>query len=1072
MNLVAAAMRRPITVIVALIAITLSALLAVSRMPRDIFPDLGVPVIYVAQPYGGVDPAQMEGFLTYYYEYHFLYITGIEHVESKSVQGNALIKLQFHPGTNMAQAMAETVSYVNRARAFMPPGTVPPFVTRFDAGSVPVGNLVFSSETRTVAEIQDAALNRVRPLFATLPGVSAPPPFGGSARSIVIHADPDRLRAYNLSPDDVVTAIASTNTISPSGNVRIGDTMPIVPINATVPTIKELEDVPIRTGSTQTVFIHDIGTVEDGTDIATGYALVNGRRTVYIPVTKRADASTLSVVSLVKENLPKFQAVLPDGVKVEYQFDQSPYVTGAIANLLTESALGAILTGLMVLLFLRDLRSALIIVLNIPLALLAAALALALTGQTINIMTLGGLALAVGILVDEATVTIENVHTHLARGKTLARAALDASGETALPRLLAMLCILAVFTPALFMTGAARSLFLPLSLAVGFAMVASYLLSSTLVPILTVWVLKPHTSAGHEAHTSSTRAQESFGRLLQRIVARRGLILAAYLLATAFIIAVVGAHPGTEIFPRVDAGQFQLRLRAPTGTRIERTEALAQQTLEAIKQEAGAQNVDITLGFVGVQAPSYPVNTIHLWTSGPEEAVLQVQLKHGAAIPIEPLKERLRRRLAAQMPEVRTSFEPSDIVSRVMSFGSPTPVEIAVSGPNLPANLDYAQKVREALTHIGSLRDIQFGQSLDYPTLQVNIDRERAGLMGLTTTDITRSTVAATSSSRFTTPNYWADPKSGIAYQVQVDIPIARMDSVEAVQNIPLTARNGTSLLLRDVATVTPGTAVGEYDRYNSQRMVTITANLYGEDLGTASGRIARALKQVGAPPPRVTLTVRGQAPPMQEMLGGLQTGFALAVLVILLLLAANFQSPRLAFIVVSTVPAVIVGVALALWLTGTTLNIQSYMGAIMAVGVAVANAILLVTFAERSRIEGSHATEAAVDGATSRLRPILMTSLAMIAGMIPMALGLGEGGQQTAPLGRAVIGGLGAATVATLFILPSVFAAVQAHASVRSASLDPTDTSSAHFLPPVREGVSQTHTAPQPEETPKEVSE
>lgn len=1064
MNVVSAAMRRPLTVIVALIAVVLSALFFGLRMPRDVFPDLGVPVIYVAQPYGGVDPAQMEGFLTYYYEYHFLYITGIEHVESKSVQGNALIKLQFYPGTNMAQAMAETVSYVNRARAFMPPGAVPPFVTRFDAGSVPVGDLVFSSDTRSVAEIQDAALNRVRPLFATLQGVSAPPPFGGSARSIVIHADPDRLRAYHLSPDDVVTAISATNTIAPSGNVRIGDMMPIVPTNATVPTIKELESVPIRTGSAQTIFVHDIGTVEDGSDIATGYALVNGRRTVYIPVTKRADASTLSVVNLVKTNLSKFQAVLPDGVKVEYQFDQSPHVTGAIANLLTESVLGALLTGLMVLLFLRDLRSALIIVLNIPIALLAATLALALTGQTINLMTLGGLALAVGILVDEATVTIENVHTHLARGKTLARSALDAGAETALPRLLAMLCILAVFTPAFFMTGAARALFLPLSLAVGFAMIGSYLLSSTLVPVLTVWVLKPPQERHVAVQTGFAHFQERYRQMAGGMVKARAPLLAVYLLFSVLILALLGPRLGTEIFPKVDAGQFQLRLHAPTGTRIERTEAIAQQALDLIAQEVGKGNVALTLGFVGVQAPSYPVNTIHLWTSGPEEAVLQVQLKPEAHLAIESLQERLRKRLAAALPEVRLSFEPSDIVSRVMSFGSPTPIEVAVSGPALAADQDVASQVRDALQKIPSLRDVQFGQNLDYPTLQVNIDRERAGVMGLTTTDITRSTVAATSSSRFIAPNYWADPKSGIAYQVQVDVPIAKMDSAEAIGNIPITAKNGTSLLLHDVAAITPGVTPGEYDRYNSQRMVTVTANLVGEDLGTASGKIAQALKKI-AVPPKVTVSVRGQTPAMEELQGGLRTGFLLAVVVILLLLAANFQSFRLALVVVSTVPAVLVGVALALWLTGVTLNIQSYMGAIMAVGVAVANAILLVTFAERSRVGGATASAAAVEGAQSRLRPILMTSLAMIAGMIPMALGLGEGGAQTAPLGRAVIGGLTAATLATLLILPAVFALVQNAASTRSASLDPNDTESAHFLAPVREGVPQSSEEPAKED-------
>ena len=492
MNLVSFALRRPITILVLVIAAVLTSFLAIERMPRDVFPNLGVPVLYVAQPYGGMDPAQMEGFLVNYYEYHFLYITGIEHVELKSIQGVGLIKLQFHPGTDMAGAMAETVNYVNRARAFMPAGTVPPFVMRFDAGSVPVGDLVFSDESGKlgVKELQDAALFRVRPLFATLPGVSAPPPFGGSPRSIVISADPDRLRTYNMSPDEVVQAITKGNTISPSGNVRFGNEMPMVPVNSVVTDVQRLGDVPIRSDGTRTIFVRDIGTVADFADIEFGYALVNGHRTVYIPVTKRADASTLSVVNLVKENILKFQAVLPPGVKVSYEFDQSPYVTRAILGLTEEGLLGAVLTGLVVLLFLREWRSALVVVINIPLSILAAMIALWASGQTVNLMTLGGLALAVGILVDEATVTIENVHSHLGRGAALAVAAYDGTTETTVPRFLAMLCILAVFVSAFFMQGAAHNLFVPLALAVGFAMVASYVLSTTLVPVLLIWVLR------------------------------------------------------------------------------------------------------------------------------------------------------------------------------------------------------------------------------------------------------------------------------------------------------------------------------------------------------------------------------------------------------------------------------------------------------------------------------------------------------------------------------------------------------------------------------------------------------
>src|SRR5260370_4984305 len=495
MNLVKPALRRPFTVLVFVAALALGSALALRQMPRDILPTLGIPTIYVAQPYGGMDPAQMEGYLTYYYEYHFLYITGIEHVESKSIQGAALIKLQFHPGTDMSQAMSETVAYVNRARAFMPPGTVPPFIMRFDAGSVPVGNLVFSSETRSVGEMQDAALNLVRPLFATLPGVSAPPPFGGNARSIVINVRPDRLRAYNMSPDEIVAAISAANLISPSGNVPIKGKYPMVPLNATVKNIKDLESVAIRTGTYPAVFVRDVGDVKDGSDIVTSYALVNGRRTVYIPVTKRADASTLSVVNLVKKNLPKFQSVVPADVKVSYEFDQSPYVTRAIRGLTLEGGLGAVLTGFMILLFLRDWRSASIVVINIPLSLMGAVLALWITKQTVNTMTLGGLALAIGILVDMSTVVIENLHTHLARGKAVARAVVDSGQEVALPLLIAMLCELAVCVPSFFMVGAAKAMFLPLSLAVGFSMIASYVLSSTLVPILSVWVLRGHEQA-------------------------------------------------------------------------------------------------------------------------------------------------------------------------------------------------------------------------------------------------------------------------------------------------------------------------------------------------------------------------------------------------------------------------------------------------------------------------------------------------------------------------------------------------------------------------------------------------
>jgi multidrug efflux pump subunit AcrB len=864
---------------------------------------------------------------------------------------------------------------------------------------------------------------------------------------MVIRADPDRLRAYNMSPDEIVGAIAKGNMISPSGNVRFGDSMPMVPVNTTVSDVKGLGNVAIRSDGTRTIFVRDVGTVEDSADIQSGYAIVNGRRTVYIPVTKRADASTLSVVGLVKQNIPKFQSVIPPSVKVSYAFDQSPYVTRAIRGLSEEGVLGAILTGLMVLLFLRDWRSAIVVVINIPLAITAALVALWLGGQTVNLMTLGGLALAVGVLVDEATVTIENVHAHMSRGQPLREAAHDATAETTVPRLLAMLCVLSVFIPAFFMQGAAHNLFVPLALAVGFSMIASYVLSSTLVPVLAIWFLRRHE------HEHSTSRRSAFDRFRDRyhafsesVIRLRWVVVPVYLVVAGLLIFFVGRQLGREIFPIVDAGQLQLRLRAAPGTRIEATEQLAYKALDVIANEVGKDNVEITLGYVGMQNSAYPINTIYLWTGGSGEGVVQVQLKPTAHVGIAELQERLRDRLPKEVPGVRFSFEPGDIVSRVMSFGALTPIEVAVSGSNLANNRAYAEQVKQELAKVPSLRDLAYQQELDYPAVKVDIDRETAGMMGVTSEQIGRSLVEATSSSRFTTPLYFADPKSGVGYQVQVEIPQQRMSSLEEVKNIPVarvkdTAGAGGMVQLRSVAGITQGTGLGEYDRYNMQRMLTLGANVAGEDLGRAAARVNDALTRVGAPPQGVNVAVRGQVVPMQQMFEGLQLGLGVAVCVIFLLLAANFQSFRLALAVVLTLPAVIAGVAVALLVTRTTLNIQSFMGAIMAVGVAVANAILVVTFAERRRVaDADSVADAAAGGASGRLRPILMTSFAMIAGMIPMAIGIGDGGSQTAPLGRAVIGGLIGATFATLLVLPAIFALFQRETTPKSVSLHPAD--------------------------------
>lgn len=1071
MNPITSALRRPVTVMVLVAAVVFAGMLAYSRMKVDIFPALNLPVIYVCQPYGGMDPQQMEGLIANYYEYHFLYINGIHHVESKNVQGVSLMKLYFHPDTDMAQAMGETVGYVNRSRAFMPPGTVNPFIMRFDTGSVPVGYLVMSSETKTIGQIQDQALFKVRPMFAAIEGVSAPPPFGGSQRTVVIRADPDRLRAYGVSADDVVKKLTEGNTIAPSGQIRIQERMPLVPTNAMVVQPAELGAIEVKPG----VFIRDVvrrdpvtdkPLIEDASDVPTGYALVNGKRAVYILVTKRANASTLSVVNNVKANLSKMQAELPDDIKVSFEFDQSPYVTNSMKGVAIEGALAAGLVGLMVLVFLRDWRSVIVVVLNIPFALIGALVALWLSGQTINLMNLGGLALAVGILVDEATVAVENVHVQMERTPSVALASWRGVTETAVPRLLAMLCILAVFIPAFVMEGAARGLFLPLSLAVGFAMIVSYILSSTFVPVLCVLLLKhkPHTQ-----HTSLlSRVYPGFLTVLTTL---RWIIVPAYVAGAVLAVWFLGSRLGLEIFPQVDAGQFQLRLRAPTGTRIEQTEAITQEALRYIGEEvkAAGGEVAISLGFVGVVPSSYPINSVYLWMGGPHESAIRISLKHGR-VRIDELKTLLRTRLSAHLiawtankwktegvapevaerraKEIKLSFEPADIVNEIMSFGSPTPVEVQLSGSNLAANRAFAEKVRAELGKITALKDLQYAQPLDYPTVEVLVDREKLAASGGTAADVARAITPFTSSSRFTVPNFWRDPASGVGYQVQVEVPFTLVNAAKDLEVIPVLTRGSDKVLVRDVGTVKENTMPGELDRYNMKRLVSLTANIQGEDLGKIAEQVSQAIKNAGEVPKGVTVDVRGQITPFNEIFRGLVFGLAVAVIVIALLLTAYFQSFRLAMVSVSTVPAVLAGVAAALFLTGSTLNLQSFMGAIMAVGVATANAILLVTFAERSRVGGMTARQAGIEGARTRVRPILMTSCAMIAGMIPMALGLGEGGDQTAPLGRAVIGGLAAATITTLLILPAIFALVMGKTDSRSTSLDPFDPNSRCYVP------------------------
>jgi multidrug efflux pump subunit AcrB len=1043
-RLIQLALRKPWTVFVGVAAILLFSVLAIRKSSIDIFPAINAPTIYVAQTYGGLSPQQMEGFITSYYEYHFLYITGIKAVESKSIQGLSLIKLQFQEGTNMAAAMAEVVSYATRARSFMPPGTLPPFIMRYDAGSVPVGQLVFSSETRSLNEIQDLALFKVRPMFAGLPGVSAPPPFGGNQRTVIIKADPERLRSYNITADELVTAIAQNNTIIPAGNILMGNNSFITPSNSVVDNFKELENVVVKKSDQTTVFVRDLATVNNGADVTTGYALINGKRSVYIPVTKRADASTLDVVQSIKKALPDMQAAIPDDIKISYAFDQSGYVTNALRNLLIEGLLGAMLTGLMVGLFLKDQRSALIVIINIPLSMLTAVICLYITGQTINIMTLGGLALAVGVLVDESTVTIENIHHHLELGKSKAIAIWDACREIATAKLLILMSILAVFVPSLFMSGLPRSMFLPLSMAVGFAMIASYLLSQTLVPVLSNLLIKNVSS-----QNSSPRIERYKIRLagtIQKADKSKKILVPASMLLLLLLLFLCYSNTGTEIFPSVDAGQVQVRLRMPPGTRIERTEDATKQILSLADSISGKGNVAITSAFVGLQPPTYAINPIYLFTSGPQESVMKINFIKGSGINSENFKETLRSTVTRHIPGAVLSFEPADLVNQVMSMGADNPIEIVVQGKNLAQSRTIADKLKDELHSLSYLRDVQITQPFDYPTIQINYDRIRTGLSGLTVSSAGKSVLEGTSSSRLTEPVYWLDNSSGNSYQVQVEYPQLVMNSPEQIDQIPVGKSGDQTLFLRDIADWKKGTSMGEYDRMNQQRFVTLTANIKNQDLGSANADIKKRISRLGTLPGGVKVYLRGQSIVLEDTQFELSTGLLLAIIVIILMLTAFFQSLRLALVTISIIPGILTGSIALLLITGNTVNIQSFMGCIMAVGIGISNAVLLISNAQAIRSGSSALVHIGAQAASNRLRPILMTSLAMIAGMIPMSLSLGEGGHQTAPLGIAVIGGLLVSTCFCLFILPIIYDWAIGEKKIALVSFDPSDENSAYY--------------------------
>jgi multidrug efflux pump subunit AcrB len=1083
MDLIRFALRKPITIIVLVAGLFFFGINAVRTIKVDIFPKLDLPVMYIAHPFGGYTPNQMETFFGKQYINILLYVNGIKTIETKNTQGLTLMKISFYPGTNMAQASAELSSFTNRIQAVFPPGSNPPFIIRFDASTLPVGQLVLTSPTRSNNELLDLANVYVRSSFTSIPGLVSAPPFGGNVRTIVVKADPELLRSHNMTADQLVEAIKLNNQTAPSGNVRIGDKNYITPTNTTIRQVKDFENIPLFKGNVQNLYLRDVATVEDAADITTGYGLVNGKRSVYLSIAKGADASTWEVVQNLKKAIPRIQAMLPEDVKVSYEFDQSVYVKNSVMSLLTEGAIGAVLTGLMVLLFLGDARGALIVILTIPTSIIAGVLFLNLFGQTINIMTLSGLALAIGILVDESTVTIENIHQHFDMGKPKALAIWDACQEIAFPKLLILFCILAVFAPAFTMGGIPGSLFLPLALAIGFSMIVSYLLAQTFVPVMANWIMKvkhhkkedgtdmtdaeefaasgiDRDKASQKEHLAERmdidrdgkismfeKVRSRFMRFINRIMPYRKPVVIGYLIVTSVLAGILLTNIGKDVLPKVNGSQFQVRLRASEGTRIEITEKKTIETTNIIKNIVGAENISVTSAYVGQHPGLFSISPIYLWMSGPQEAVLQVAFEEGFHTNLDELKEKIRKQVAQSMPDLKLSFEPIELTDKILSQGSPTPIEVRMTGRNKQLNEAYAQKIMGKLKAIPYLRDVQLGQSNKYPSINIEVDRIRAAQLGVDMNDVSRSLTASTSSSRYTDKNIWVDEKAGYSYAVQVQVPESKMTSINDIGEIPL-LKNSSRPILHDIATITADSTYGENDNLGAMPVLSVTANLNDIDLGVAKADVQEVIASLGELPRGLNVELIGLSQTLTDTLDSLQNGLVVAIVVIFLMLAANFQSFKVSAIVLATVPAVILGSLALLMITGSTLNLQSYMGIIMSVGVSISNAVLLVTNAEQLRKHSGNALTAAKESASLRLRPIVMTAVAMVVGMIPMASGLGEAGDQSSPLGRAVVGGLIASTFAALFILPLAFAWGQGKATTQSVSLDPEDKESKFYVP------------------------
>ncbi len=1040
-NLIRFALRKPIATIVAVLAILYFSVIAINKIKVDVFPEVEAPAIYISMPYGGLSPEYMDGFMSNEFQKVLVFVNGVENLEFKSIQGLSLMKLTFYPGTDMAQAQADVATQVSRAMAFLPPGAVPPQVVRFDAGAQPIGQLVFESPQRSIGEIQNLVTTRIRPAFVTIGGISATAPFGGNNRTMVINVNPKEMRAYGLSAEEVLTTIGKSNFPSPAGNVQIGDINYMTPSNTLLKDTEDFMNTPIKSGSGPTVYIRDIATVNDESDKTTGYAMVNGKKTVYLPVIKKASASTLSAINNLKKSMPLLKENLPEDVDVEFVFDQSNYIENALTNLMVEGVLGAILTGLMVLLFLGDRRGAFIVILTIPISLLSAVIMLYLLGETINIMTLSGLALSIGILVDETTVTIENIHQHFEKDKTKARAIIDALFEISVPKLLILLSILAVLTPSLMMVGIPKDMFMPLSIAVGSAMIASFLASQTFVPVLANWMMKHEPEKNKNKKISRLdKFRDKYLSFINRQEPRKAIILIGYFIIAFGLSGILFKNIGTDILPPSDSKDIQLRITDSEGTAIDKTEEYVVDVENHINSKLAPQKLEVTSAMVGMHSPNTPINGIFLFNSGSHEAVLQISLPKDFKGSVFDFKENLRNSLNEEFPDLKFTFEPMELVEKIMGQGYNTPIAIEVLGKDLEEIKNYARKLQNQLEKENYLTDVHLNEPVDYPSISINIDRERVAQLGLDLEQVSSALTTATSSSRYVNKNMWVDPNSGLVFQVQTQFPENQVNSLNDLRNIPIKP-GSSSPTIEDVADLKINKNPGQVNRKGPNKFMTITANILHSDLGSAANKVQQIIDDMEDPPRGYRVNIAGQSKILSGTLSGLQSGLLVAIIVIFLMLTAYYQSFKTALVIISVIPAVVAGGLMSLSLLGSTLNLQSYMGIIMAVGVSVANSVLIIDQAENAR-NGllKSAAESALHAIKTRFRPILMTTLAMTAGMMPLALGLGEGGAQVAPLGQAVIGGLLFSTLTTLLVLPFIYTKAFANTKPKNVSLDPDD--------------------------------